>query len=192
MSLPAVANALESKGTDSRFITEFGLADTVAYENVSTTISKSVIGASNTVSPREPWVACALSILAPGLGQFYNGQSIKGCIHLGLAVGGYTMFFLSVADNVEFTDAAVLDVAGENVNVNDMSVLDVDGDDLRGGLGLLVGLGVSVWSIIDAPTSAKKINKRNQMQAHLDYKDGYAVSPIVKRNKVGATVAFQF
>ena len=154
------------------------MVNTLAFEGLSMTIPKSAIGApAVAVKEKNPWIALGLSVLVPGLGQFYNGQPVKGGIQLGLVVGGYTMFFLAVDDDLVYADG---------------TVLDVDDDNAIGGLGILVAGGVAIWSIIDAPISANNINKRNQMQAHLNHKAGYTISPLVKRNKLGATFALQF
>ena len=174
-----VAFATELKEeTNYRFISEFGMANTLAFEGLSMTIPKSAIGApAVAVKEKNPWIALGLSVLVPGLGQFYNGQPVKGSIQFGLVVGGYTMFLLAVDDDIVYADG---------------TVLDVNDDDAIGGLGILVAGGAVIWSIIDAPISANNINKRNQMQAHLNHKTGYTISPLVKRNKLGATFALQF
>lgn len=69
--------------------------------------------------PRQPWLAGALSFLAPGLGQLYNGQVRRGLIALGLAsawqimgIGAAEAFrwwAVSLAGYVLFCCAAGLD-----------------------------------------------------------------------------------
>ena len=182
ISIPTLGAELEEENHYARFITEFGLAEAVAYQGLSTTVSKSAIG-SQAVERKNPYIACGLSVLVPGLGQFYNGQPVKGSIQLGLVVGGYTMFFLALEDDLVYADG---------------TVLDVDDDDAIGGLGLLVAGGAVLWSIIDAPISANNINMRNQMQAmqatqaYLHRNNGYSVSPLVNENKLGAKYTLLF
>lgn len=181
ISIPALATELEEETHYAGFITEFGLAEAVAYTGLSTTVSKSAIG-SQAVERKNPYIAFGLSILVPGMGQFYNGQPVKGGIQLGLVVGGYTMFYLAVEDDLVYADG---------------TVLDVDDDDAMGGLGLLVAGGTILWSIIDAPISAnninkQNINKQNEIQAYLHRNNGYTVSPIVNENKLGAKYTLLF
>ena len=38
---------------------------------------------------KNPYLACGLSALLPGMGQFYNGQIGKGALHLALLLGSF-------------------------------------------------------------------------------------------------------
>ncbi len=174
-AIPALATEFEVE-TQNRFVSEFGLRNTLLFEGISNTVAKSSI-ASTTVEEKNPWIATGLSVVVPGLGQFYNGQYLKGSIQLGMVLGGYILFFDAVEDNIKHSDG---------------TIVDVDDNDAIGGLGLLIAGGTALWSIIDAPISANNINKRNQLQAHsLNNKD-YSVSPLVKRNKLGVKFALGF
>jgi TM2 domain-containing membrane protein YozV len=86
---------------------------------------------------KSPFLAWFLSWLYPGVGQFYNGSVGKGVTMTALATGGLGCLYAGVID---------FDNGGE-------------GDLI--GVGLLVYLGASVWSMIDAPISAARINRRN-------------------------------
>jgi hypothetical protein len=79
---------------------------------------------------REPAVAALLSLAIPGAGQIYNGQTGKGVLQFGAAVVGLAAFSGAAYDAEELTYA---------------------------GLGL--ALGVSLWSLIDAPVTASKMNR---------------------------------
>ena len=96
---------------------------------------------------KEPWLACALSILMPGAGQFYNGQKKKGVIQLGAALAGSGLIFLGVRDNYEEVSGGWADPKGN------------DGTAVFGGFLWLGGL---LWSAIDAPISAHMINRQGQ------------------------------
>lgn len=179
-SIPALGADFDVE-TQSQFVEEFGISNTVVFAGLSTTIPKSAFGAT-IVTEKNPWLAFGLSVIVPGLGQFYNGQPYKGVSQLALILGGYTAFYLAIEDDIVLSDD---------------TVLDVDDDDAIGGLGVLVTFGATLWSLIDAPISANNINQKNQLQAHQDklqaHQDkGYSVSPLVKRDKFGATFAFQF
>lgn len=55
------------------------------------------IGESTATTGKEPWLATNFSRLLPGLGQLYNGQSIKGWLfivsYLAIAVFGFWSIF---------------------------------------------------------------------------------------------------
>jgi hypothetical protein len=81
---------------------------------------------------KSPALAFGLSfIIFPGAGQFYNGESGKGAIQLALAGTGVIV--------------AVNGIANANAPITEM--------------GLLLWLGSSTWSWIDAPLSASRINR---------------------------------
>ena len=96
---------------------------------------------------KEPWLACGLSILIPGAGQFYNGQYKKGVTQLGSALAGSGLIFLAVRDNFE-------DISGDRV--------DPKGNDGTAVFGGFLWLGGLLWSAIDAPISANMINRQSQ------------------------------
>ena len=84
------------------------------------------------------------SSIITGGGQFYNGESKKGGIMLGGVVGGVVLIVSGAAEAVEDIDT---------------------GEEKTGGggkiaLGLLGVVGCSLWSMIDAPIAANKINKK--------------------------------
>ncbi len=96
---------------------------------------------------RNPWLAFGLSALIPGTGQFYNGQYMKGVPQLGAALGGSALVFSAVRDNYQ-------DIYGDWI--------DADDDDQGAVYGGLLWLGGLLWSVIDAPASANRINRERQ------------------------------
>jgi hypothetical protein len=94
---------------------------------------------------KSPGLACGLSCIYPGIGQFYNGQPVKGALFTGIAT----------------LSAVVLAVASDETEQN--PELYTEDDDIYAAIGVatLSYFAVWVWSIIDAPISAKKINRRN-------------------------------
>lgn len=90
-------------------------------------------------SRKEPALACVLSFLLPGLGQFYNGESGKGAIMLGASIFGVILMASAINDELW---------SGRN-------------SDEKGALGGMIFLGAWLWSLIDAPISASKINREN-------------------------------
>ncbi len=88
---------------------------------------------------KSPPLALALSVLVPGAGQVYNGDYLKGGIMFGGAVMTIGPVILTASD-----------------------VLGLDDDKSGTGTHVLgaVGVGLILWSWIDAPISAKAINRR--------------------------------
>ncbi|MDR0348229.1 MAG: hypothetical protein LBH90_01895 [Tannerella sp.] len=82
---------------------------------------------------KSPFLAWFLSWVYPGIGQFYNGSVVKGITMTTLATGGFGLCVAAIEE----------------------------GDDELGAVGALVMVGVSLWSMIDAPISAARINRRN-------------------------------
>ncbi len=115
---------------------------------------------------KNPRLALIFSLVLPGAGQAYNGEWGKGAIQLGGAVFGAWMF----AD-------AILE------------------DDTRMRTGFFILLGFQVWSVIDAPISAHRINKRAQ-SAHLFQMDAgpfvVGADPVVRRSGVGGALTIHF
>ncbi len=130
-----------------------------------------------------PWLACGLSLLIPGAGQFYNDQYNKGVPQLGAAIVGSGLVFMAVRDNYE-------DIYGDWV--------DPDDDDRIAVIGGLLWLGGLLWSAIDAPISANRINRRGQQpgQAHLlkfdDDRAILSVDTVAQRDRSGARLTLRF
>ncbi len=84
-----------------------------------------------------------LSLLIPGLGQFYNGDHTKGCLLMGAWVIG-----------------SVLMVAGTEADIHTQSADEIYVQ------GFSICLMSYVYAIVDAPLTANKINKRNEQRAN--------------------------
>lgn len=96
---------------------------------------------------REPGLAILCSILLPGGGQYYNKEIGKGVAMTASSIAGWIMVGLGFGD------------------IDDG--IDWDGNYYWNGYneglvaaGFVLGIGASLWSIIDAPIMAKKINER--------------------------------
>ena len=169
---------------------------------------------------KNPWAAFWWSFLVPlpGAGQFYNEQNKKGWGLLSSGLVGLVLMSSAFEDNGDqcsatFNDRDFSGVSkGECENwVSQQERLitsgsrtfslswtnnhDYDGDDGRGGLGALLFIGVRLWSIIDAPIAANKINNENQHGHLLEFggrQVALEVNPMVLPNGGGARMMLHF
>jgi hypothetical protein len=124
------------------------------YENGETTVfgvqnAEVYTGVSGTGYKRkEPYLSLLLSCVYPGIGQFYNGQVAKGIIMTSLATAGSVVMGIGLAEMQLSQNSYDYDY-------------DYDEGGAKLAMGLLVYSGILIWSIIDAPVSAGKINRRN-------------------------------
>lgn len=102
--------------------------------------------ASGPTTKREPVISFVLSLVWPGLGQLYNGptEKTKGIVMIAVAGGTLAMMMAGAADDCEI---------GPNFTV------DCGGNDALVAIGALGYLGNYIYSIIDAPVRAGKINR---------------------------------
>ena len=144
------------------------------------------------VKKKEPWLAFALSLVMPGTGQFYNDQYKKGVVQLGAFAAGAGLVFLGVRDNYKAhqtrADGSVhypwIDPEGNNKTIA-----------LPGGI---LWACAHLWSVIDAPLSAIRINEQSQQPyyGHLLEFDGdritLGVDPVVWPDVSGARLTLHF
>ena len=123
--------------------------------------------ASSVASAKNPWVAFTLSFAIPGAGQFYNGEPKKALVMLAGMIGGLAFTVSSQTDD----------------------------DDLnaRMGIGILAMAGCSLWSMIDAPLSAERINKeRGLVKKWKDGKMLFSAVPVMDRRQIGARLTLMY
>ena len=124
---------------------------------------------------KNPWLAFGLSALIPGTGQFYNEQPRKGLPQLGAAIAGSALVFFAARDNYE-------DIYGYWV--------DPDNDDRRAVYGGVLWLGGLLWSAIDAPVSANRINRKGQ-EGSGDQGLTLHLHPVLWRNAPGVRLVMR-
>ena len=146
-------------------------------------ISREPVLGSRTLSQKKnPMVALGLSFPIVGSGQFYNGEYTKGVAQMGAAIVGLGL---------------VLSAGGDNTDSPDGN-LDADNDDWRSIPGYVLFLGGAIWSLIDAPMSANRINRQNQggSYGHLIELDGdraaVGIDPVTSRNGLGTVLTLRF
>lgn len=124
---------------------------------------------SSDVEVKNPWIAFGLSALITGGGQYYNGQYGKGTIQFVAASVGFGVFYAALEDDYK--------LFGETI--------DPDEDNDAGAIGALVFLGSAIWSMIDAPVSANRINQQAR-QASLQF------NPMIKDDLTGVSLTLRF
>jgi len=135
------------------------------------------------VQEKNPVVSCILSILVPGVGQFYNGEPRKGIANLVVAIGGAVLYEYGAQD-VTGGDGFFYQVRPRNESL--------------ALTGAVAWFSTYVWSIIDAPISANRINKQNQQASygHLIELGGsrstLGVDPVVSRKNMGTRLTLHF
>ena len=132
---------------------------------------------------KSPGLAFALSFLVVGLGQHYNGEYTKGIIQEALVLGGLVLFW-TTWDDVYYYDWYYVEWYYEGEEPTTLS-----------WIGLGAASAVSLWSMIDAPISASRINKEQGYGHLMEFnKDKYALGLDVGLTKkgVGAKVTLHF
>ena len=146
------------------------------------------------VKKKEPWLAFALSLLMPGTGQFYNEHYTKGVVQLSAVAAGVGLVFIGVQDNYK---AYGLDADGNPFyHWTDPE----ENNKTRALPGGILWACAHVWSVIDAPRSAMRINEQsrqsNPAYGHLLEFDGervtLGVDPVVWPDVSGARLTLHF
>ncbi len=177
-------------GESLKIQTQAGTVFVYTMDEITRMTKEPVMGLGGRMGARQkqPLRAFGLSLLIPGAGQFYNGQHGKGVAQLGAVVLGWGLMISAVEDN----SLLCVDV---DCLYDDP---DPDDDDGRLGVGLLLWLGGHLWSIIDAPISANRINQQSQQSnyGHLMEFDvdrvALGVDPVVQPDRVGTRLTFHF
>jgi TM2 domain-containing membrane protein YozV len=106
---------------------------------------------------KSPALAAVMSAVIPGTGQFYNGRTVKGVLHLAVA---------GVASGVAIVGFASADCAGYyesyfDYYLNSFYSRWVPGSSCAVGYsGLALAAGIRVLSLLDASAGARRINRQ--------------------------------
>ena len=150
----------------------------------------------STAPRKNPLLAGCLSGCFPGLGQFYNGESGKGAIQMGAASAGLLILSTGLSIGASMTAVEAVEVwddwGTDSTEAPENTMGGVPENIM--GVGFALYLGALVWSVIDAPSSAREINDQNERQRRarlIEFHD-MEVNPIASRNALGARFAFRF
>jgi hypothetical protein len=106
---------------------------------------------------KDPGTATILSVVIPGGGQFYSGETGKGAMILGVGMGGLIVGSALTASSNDASATPFL-------------------------LGTVAYLGAWVYGIADASESARRMNTKNGVAARIPA----SVSPVVAPSPAGA------
>jgi hypothetical protein len=120
-------------------------------------VQPDTVCSTDTQTALNPRLAVGCSIFLPGAGQLYNGEGLKGAMHLGLFAGSIAMV---VSAGITETHESITPYAWFSV--------------------AMVGV-TYVWAAIDAYTSAVHINEMNGIPLSL------SVGPLRRAAGVQAT-----
>lgn len=149
---------------------------------------------------KSPGMAFLFSFLLPGGGQYYNHQFGKGATMTGLWLGGIVTSATSWRRYADYSCGyyyeydSIGNVIGEYYD----DCYYNNGADAQRIVGNIVWTGSWIWSMIDAPISAARINRRNADAATaglLDFRLNQATTMHIRpfrSNGLGGTVAFRF
>ena len=140
---------------------------------------------------RDPWIAFGLSFILPGGGQVYNKHYGKGAV----------LFTATIIGAIVLSKNGGGDLIGgtkEDYEAIYDDLVDFGPDDGPFVLGAVLGIGGYLYSVIDAPKSANKINQQGGYLSygHLIEFDGdrttLGIDPVVSRNKFGSMLTLHW
>ncbi len=130
------------------------LAPTSSYAESLTASAERIADAqakqdAGPTTKREPVISFVLSLVFPGLGQLYNGptEKTKGIVMLGVAGATIVMMAAGGAGDCEIDDDFEIDC----------------GNDALTTVGAVGYLANAIYSMIDAPMSAGRINRERNL-----------------------------
>ncbi|MDE0297579.1 MAG: hypothetical protein OXN17_02990 [Candidatus Poribacteria bacterium] len=141
-----------------------------------------VLGASTFRQKKSPLVALGLSFPIVGSGQFYNGNYVKGGAQLSAATVGLGLILSANGDNSDTPDGN----------------LDADDDDWKNVPGYVLLLGGAIWSLVDAPMSASRINREIERESYghaIEFdrdRSAFSIDSLTSRKRFGALLTLRF
>jgi TM2 domain-containing membrane protein YozV len=117
-------------------------------------------GTSSSVSEKSPLLAFVLSFILPGGGQYYNGDIGKGVIMTGAAAAGIATMLAAGTESVWHKDYTGYYYASYGYWTDETTTWFYVGAGVAGA--------AAIWSWIDAPISASRINdERARSYGHM-------------------------
>lgn len=147
------------------FIIQFenGTTEVVSPLNINQVLGTDATGRRQLVGTayRSPGLAWLFSFIIPGGGQYYNHQYGKGAAMSALWVGGIATAATSWRRDYYYEPNCYYDANGIYV-CDDYGYYGNDrGARAQYAVGMISVYGSWIWSMIDAPVMAARINRRN-------------------------------
>jgi len=114
------------------------------YEEIEKFAKEDVPVVVNTAKDKNPGLAFMFSFLLPGGGQYYNGETTKGVVMTTAWIGSIILMISGTRDG------------------NNNAVTQDDNLSAAASMGCFVYISDYLWSMIDAPVTASRINRNNR------------------------------
>ena len=161
----------------------FLLVDRPATNLIALTDSVApAIPQSTEVKEKNPWAAFFYSWLIPGGGQFYNDQGKKGLLMLTGAATGIGFVIYGINDKQEESSESITRTA---TSITFSSRYEESSNDSAITIGAAIYLGSALWSMIDAPVSANKINQELRQTS-------LQINPVIADDLAGVSLTLKF
>lgn len=136
---------------------------------------------------RSPGLAFLFSFLLPGGGQYYNHQHAKGGAMTGLWMGGLITTAVAASYTVDCYETYNGSIVCDD--------LENEGAQAAAAVGGMVMFGSWLWSVIDAPVNAARINRGNKATGLLEFqkedKFSLRIDPL-RSPGLGGSVSLRF
>ena len=138
---------------------------------------------------KDPWIAFGLSAIFPGGGQVYNDHRGKAAVLSTVTIIGAVIAIINVTNNYE-------DISDYEEIYDDLADFSLDDGVLV--FGSLLCLGGYLYSVIDAPKSAIKINQQGWRLSygHMIEFEGdrttLGIDPVVSLNRFSTILTFHW
>lgn len=151
--------------------------------NTSSSNDRRVVGGEY----RSPGLAFLFSFLLPGGGQYYNHQHAKGGAMTGLWVGGLITTAVAASYTIDCYETYNGSIICDDLNN--------EGAQAAAAVGGMVMFGSWLWSVIDAPVNAARINRGNKATGLLEFqkddKFSLRIDPF-RSQGLGGSVSLRF
>ena len=125
---------------------------------------------------KDPGTSTLLSVIVPGGGQIYSGETGKGLALLGVGIGGLTLGVAMTASSV--SASCDFDNCSDDTNYAPMA------------LGYAAYLGSWIYGIIDAGASARRMNAKHGLAHMIPENVSPLVAPSGRGTQLGVSVKF--
>lgn len=120
----------------------------------------------------DPGKAARLSTFMPGLGQAYAGNYTKATLFLTAELGTFALAGYNIARALHYNEQAVFETGFQDARTGEFLTYDQGRTRMKNhaflsGVLLATGIGIHIWNILDAPTTAEAYNNRRfSVQIH--------------------------